>query len=113
MPHYLTSFVGRSAELSALRSLVPQSRMVSLTGAGGSGKTRLAAELGQACLQLWPGGVWWGDLAPVDNGLQVAEAVVTALNLPGKGPALEVAILWLAGRGAILVIDTCRPLVSP
>ncbi len=112
MPHYLTTFVGRSAELSALRSLLPQSRMVTLTGAGGSGKTRLAAELGQACLQLWPGGVWWVDLAPVDNGLQVAEAVVTALKLPGQGPALEVAILWLAGRRAILVLDNCEHLVA-
>jgi len=112
MPHYLTTFVGRSAELSALRSLLAQSRMVTLTGAGGSGKTRLAAELGQACLHLWSGGVWWVDLAPVDDARQVAEAVVTALKLPGQGPALEVAILWLAARKTILVLDNCEHLVA-
>jgi predicted ATPase len=79
MPRYLTTFVGRGAELSALKSLIPTARMVTLTGTGGSGKTRLAAELGQACIGLWPGGVWWVELAPVEDPLQVPGIVAAAL----------------------------------
>jgi predicted ATPase/class 3 adenylate cyclase len=112
MPQYLTSFIGRRAELAGLRSLLPQSRMVTLTGAGGSGKSRLAAELGRASLHAWPGGVWWADLSPVDDPLQVPGAVVAALQLPGRGPAREVVTAWLAARRAVLILDNCEHLVA-
>ncbi len=112
MPKYLTTFVGRNAELSALRSLLPRSRMVTLTGAGGSGKTRLAAELGKLCLRLSPGGVWWVDLAPVNQDDQVSEAVLASLELPGQGPAPEVVTAWLAARRAVLVLDNCEQVVA-
>jgi predicted ATPase/class 3 adenylate cyclase/DNA-binding CsgD family transcriptional regulator len=112
MPNYLTNFVGRAVELTALQSVLSTSRMVTLTGAGGSGKTRLAAELGRACLDLWPGGVWWVELAPVSDPRQVPGAVVTALELPGRGPALNVAVSWLAPRRAVLILDNCEHLVA-
>jgi predicted ATPase/class 3 adenylate cyclase/DNA-binding CsgD family transcriptional regulator len=112
VPHYVTTFVGRSAELSALKSSLARSRIVTLTGAGGSGKTRLAAELGRAYLRLRPGGVWWVELAPIDDPLQVPGAVVTALQLPGQGPAQEIVTAWLAARRAVLVLDNCEHLVT-
>src|SRR5260370_18699657 len=112
MPRSVTSFVGRGAELSALRSSLSRSRMVTLTGAGGSGKTRLAEELGRACLPLWPGGVWWVDLAPVHDAGQVPGAAVAALQLPGRGPAQEVVTAWLSARKAILVLDNCEHLAA-
>jgi predicted ATPase/class 3 adenylate cyclase/DNA-binding CsgD family transcriptional regulator len=112
LPRYLDTFVGRSAELAALKSSLAKSRLVTLTGAGGSGKTRLAAELGRACLGDWPGGVWWVDLAPVDDPRQMPGAVVGALRLPGQGPAQEVVNAWLAGRKAVLVLDNCEHLVA-
>ena len=112
MPHYLTNFVGRAADLTALKSVLAQSRLVTLTGAGGSGKTRLAAELGRACLELWPGGVWWVELAPVTDSRQVPAAVVTALELPGRGAALDVITAWLAARRAVLVLDNCEHLIA-
>jgi len=112
MPKYLDTFVGRRDDLSALRSWLAKWRMVTLTGAGGSGKTRLAAELGKACLRDWQGAVWWTDLAPVDNPLQVPGAVAAAIRIPGQGSPQEVVVAWLAARRAILVLDNCEHLVA-
>ena len=112
MPHYLTSFVGREAELSALKSLLANSRLVTLTGAGGSGKTRLAVELGWSCLQTWPDGVWWVDLTSVNDPGLVPGAAVATLQLPGRGPALDVVVAWFVRRRALLVLDNCEHLVT-
>ncbi|HVC78201.1 MAG TPA: LuxR C-terminal-related transcriptional regulator [Candidatus Micrarchaeaceae archaeon] len=112
MPHYLTAFVGRDGDLSALKPLLAKSRMVTLTGPGGSGKTRLAVELGWACLDVWPGGVWVVDLAHISEASQVGGAAVAALKLPGRGPALDVVTAWLATRRAILILDDCEHLVA-
>jgi predicted ATPase/class 3 adenylate cyclase/DNA-binding CsgD family transcriptional regulator len=112
IPRYLTNFVGRDVELASLRSLLLESRLLTLTGAGGSGKTRLAAELGRAFVDLWPGGVWWVELASVSDPLQVPAAVVAALELPGRGPAMNVATAWLAPRRALLILDSCEHLVG-
>ena len=87
LPHHLTSFVGREAELRSLKELLGRSRMVTLTGTGGAGKSRLAAELARANANLWPDGVWWIELSDTDD---VSRAVVTALELPGLGPAQDV-----------------------
>jgi predicted ATPase/DNA-binding CsgD family transcriptional regulator len=112
LPRYLTSFVGRSGELTALKSLLQRSRMVTLLGPGGAGKSRLAAELAQTFPDLWPGGAWWVSLAPVDDPRRVPGAVVAALELPGRRPAKDVAIAWLSARRALLVIDNCEHLVA-
>ncbi len=112
IPRYLTTFVGRSAELSALESMLATSQLVTLIGAGGSGKTRLAAELGRACLGLWPGGVCWVELASVDDPLQVPGVVATALQLPGRGQMKDVVGALLAARRAVLFLDSCEHLIA-
>src|SRR4030088_1929403 len=73
LPHHLTSFVGREAELRSLKELLGKARMVTLTGTGGAGKSRLAAQVAKANPNLWPDGVWWIELAATDD---VAGAVV-------------------------------------
>lgn len=112
LPHYLTSFVGRKSELAALKRLLARNRMVTLVGPGGAGKSRLAAEVGRATLGLWPDGAWWVDLAFLGDHHQVAGAVASALELPGRGPAQDVVIAWLAPRRALLVLDNCEHLVT-
>jgi predicted ATPase/DNA-binding CsgD family transcriptional regulator len=109
LPRHLTSFVGREAELRSLKGLIRTSRMVTLTGTGGAGKSRLAAELASATLELWPDGVWWIELAPVND---VAGAVVATLELPGRGTARDVVTSWLATRRAALVLDNCEQLAA-
>src|SRR5450759_1098658 len=109
LPHHLTSFVGREAELRSLKGLLATSRMVTLTGTGGSGKSRLAAEVARANVNLWPDGVWWIELSGTDD---VSGAVVAILELPGRGSAQDVVASWLAARKALLVLDNCEHLVA-
>ena len=109
LPHLLTSFVGREAELRSLKELLGRSRMVTLTGTGGSGKTRLAAEVAKANASLWPDGVWWIELSGTDD---VSGAVVATLELPGRGSAQDVIASWLAARKALFVLDNCEHLVA-
>jgi predicted ATPase/DNA-binding CsgD family transcriptional regulator len=109
LPHYLTSFIGRAAELRSLRSLLTEARLVTILGTGGAGKSRLAAELAKATLDSWPDGAWWVELAAADD---VAGAIMATLELPGRGPADSVVTSWLAARRALLVLDNCEQLVG-
>lgn len=109
LPHHLTSFVGREADLRSLKGLLSTSRLVTLTGTGGAGKSRLAAEVAKANPNLWPDGVWWIELAATDD---VSGSVVASLELPGQGPAQDVVASWLAARKALLVLDNCEHLVA-
>jgi ATP/maltotriose-dependent transcriptional regulator MalT len=72
LPRPLTSFVGRGNELSRLKSLLTRSRLVTLIGPAGSGKSRLATELGRASHELWPWAICWVDLSPVQDPRLVA-----------------------------------------
>src|ERR1700687_3394799 len=108
LPHHLTSFVGREAELRSLKELLGKARMVTLTGTGGAGKSRLATEVARPNPNLWPDGIWWIELAATDD---VSGAVVATLQLPGRGPAQDVIDSWLAARKALLVLDNCETLV--
>jgi predicted ATPase len=109
LPHHLTSFVGREADLRSLKALLSTARLVTLTGTGGAGKSRLAAEVAKANPTLWPDGAWWIELAAADD---VPGAVVATLELPGRGPAQDVVSSWLAARKALLVLDNCEHLVA-
>ena len=108
-PQHLTSFVGRDAELRALKALLSDSRLVTITGTGGAGKTRLAAELTRSGLERWPDGVWWIDLAGADD---VTGTVIATAELPGRGRPIDVVTSWLAARQALLVLDNCEHLIA-
>ncbi|MEU4174213.1 BTAD domain-containing putative transcriptional regulator [Streptomyces sp. NPDC026589] len=76
----LTSFVGRDSDIAALRDDLARSRLVTLLGPGGAGKTRLSQETAEAAAASWPDGVWLAELAPVDDPDSVPEAVLSALG---------------------------------
>jgi non-specific serine/threonine protein kinase len=109
LPLHLTSFVGREADLRALKSVLRSARLVTLTGTGGAGKSRLAVEAARASRDIWPDGAWWIALA---DATDVAPAVVASLELPGRGSPREVLASWLASRRALLVLDNCEHLIG-
>ena len=109
LPRQLTSFVNREADLKALKALLRSSRMITLVGTGGAGKSRLAVEVARATHETWPDGVCWVELAPASD---VAGAVVAILELPGHGAPLRVVASWLASRRVLLILDNCEHLVA-
>jgi predicted ATPase/DNA-binding CsgD family transcriptional regulator len=109
LPRFLTTFVGRQNDIRSLQSLLGAERMVTITGTGGAGKTRLAIEVANASASSWPGGVWLIELAAAGD---VAPWIVTTLELPGRGSALTTVASWLAAKRALLVLDNCEHLLA-
>jgi len=115
MPHHRTSFVGRADELRRLTADVRASRLVSILGPGGSGKTRLAAEVAPRLLDAFPDGVHWIDLAAVRDGAFVPGMVASSLGLddrPGADTAGAIACA-LSDWTALLIFDNCEHVLAP
>lgn len=110
----VTSFVGRETELDTARHLLADSRLLTLTGAGGIGKTRLALELGAAVSSQFPEGVWVVELGGLRADDDVAEAVVATLGLAtatSTQDALTQLYEALADARLLLVLDNCEHLL--
>ena len=111
----ITTFVGRSAEITELSETLATKRLVTLLGPAGSGKTRLATELGRAVLDRFPtDGVWFVDLAPVGSPDRVANAIanVLAVGQFTDRPTLEVIVDYLRGKTLMLILDNCEHVVG-
>jgi predicted ATPase/DNA-binding SARP family transcriptional activator len=115
LPEVATSFIGRARELRDLTASLDRSRLVTITGPGGAGKTRLALELARrrAGTPLHPDGVWVVDLAAVTGQELVASAVATALDLqlPGRRPPASALVAQMADQHLLLVLDNCEHLL--
>jgi class 3 adenylate cyclase len=107
LPGLLSTFIGRSAELAAVRKLLTESRLVTLTGAGGCGKTRLALHAAADQLDHAPDGVWLTELAALTDGAAIPAAMSSALGLPSRDQASLLAAL--REQDALLVLDNCAP----
>jgi predicted ATPase/class 3 adenylate cyclase len=116
LPAPRTSFVGRAAELQELEKLVGGRRLVTVTGPGGSGKTRLAVEVGRAMLGDFPDGVWFVDLSPIFDGELVAAtaagAVVGVDSAADRRSPLERLTAALGGWRSLVVIDNCEQVLD-
>ena len=112
LPTMSTSFVGRHRELAELGRLLERTRLLTLTGPGGAGKTRLAVEIahGQVASARWADGVWLVELAGVTQGDGVPSAVGGALELPleGNRPWIAALVDQLASRAILLILDNCE-----
>jgi predicted ATPase/DNA-binding SARP family transcriptional activator len=110
LPSRLTSFVGRARELREVADLLEIDRLVTLTGPGGVGKTRLALEVAGRQRSRFPGGAWWVDLAPVTEPDLVVDHLAGALGVaPAPGTRLVEAVARaLTRRRALLLLDNCE-----
>jgi DNA-binding SARP family transcriptional activator len=113
LPTPLTTLIGRERELVDVERLLARARLLTLTGAGGSGKTRLALEAARRARPAYADGVWFVDLAVVGESLLVPDAVSEALELDSAAaPSREQALVdQLRGRSLLVVLDNCEHLL--
>ncbi len=114
LPTALSPFVGRETELAEVRRLVLETRLLTLTGAGGSGKTRLALQVAAELLDGSGEGVWFVEFAPISDSSQIATAVLEALQLrPEAGLSSHDSLLHtLRDQNTLLVLDNCEHIID-
>ena len=110
LPAPLTSFVGREPELAEVAALLRAHRLVTLTGVGGTGKTRLANEVGRRQSDAWADGVWMADLTGVASGDLVPGAVAAAIGASERNA--DVLVEHARGRELLLLLDNCEHVVE-
>jgi predicted ATPase/DNA-binding SARP family transcriptional activator len=127
LPGQLTSFVGRQQEMADLTGLLAEHRLVTLTGAAGCGKTRLAVQLGAERLRDYADGVWLVDLAPLGDPDLLVQAVATTLavrdtpatvvsaaaGMPAGRSLIDLVVDHLRTRSILVVLDNCEHLLEP
>jgi len=114
LPLQLTTFVGRGNELAELQRLIGVKRLVTLTGVGGAGKTRLALEVADRALHAYPDGAWLVDLSQIKDGYPVARVFgsTLAVHESPRQPIAETVLKHLHGRHVLLVVDNCEHVIS-
>lgn len=117
LPIQLTRFIGREREMAEVKRLLETTRLLTLTGSGGAGKTRLALEVGAAralaLVRGFAGGVWLAEFAPISDPPLAADALAAAIGLhPANRPALAVLTDYLRERELLLILDNCEHLIQ-
>jgi predicted ATPase/class 3 adenylate cyclase len=114
LPVQLTSFVGREKEIAAAKQLIASTRLLTLTGPGGTGKTRLALQIAAEVLPDFPDGAWLVELAPLGDPAYVLPAVAAVFRLrelPGR-PLSTLVTDYLRGKTLLLLLDNCEHLIE-
>ena len=114
LPVEVTPFVGRSAEVAHVEELLGRARLVTLTGPGGTGKTRLALRTAAELAPTRAAGAWLVELAPLSEGSSIDQAVATVFGVRSEAdrPLLASLVDALRGRHALLILDNCEHLLS-
>lgn len=114
LPLQVTSFIGREREIAAVCGLLKEHRLVTLTGSGGVGKTRLALEVAAQTLADYPAGVWYVELAPLSDPDLVTQTVAYSLGLREQAgvPILDTLTFFLGTRQVLLLLDNCEHLIK-
>jgi predicted ATPase/DNA-binding XRE family transcriptional regulator/Tfp pilus assembly protein PilF len=114
LPHPISSFIGREREIGEVKNMMKLSRLVTLTGAGGCGKTRLAIEAARQITDLFSDGAWFVAFAPVSDSTLVYQTIASALKVredPGR-PLIDTLCAYLHSKHLLLVFDNCEHLVG-
>jgi predicted ATPase/DNA-binding SARP family transcriptional activator len=112
VPAALSPLVGRERELEETLQLLSGTRCLTLTGAAGSGKTRLAQELASRLQGQYEGGVWWVELVALSNAQMILPAIAQTLGVHGTSEPLKSVLERLQGSKALLVLDNCEHLIE-
>ncbi len=114
LPTQLTSFVGREKEMLEVTQMLKQSRLLTLTGSGGTGKTRLSLQVASGILEQFKDGVWFIELAPVSEPALVPSTVANVLRLrvEDSRPLIDVVMDWLSDKEALFILDNCEHLID-
>jgi predicted ATPase/class 3 adenylate cyclase len=114
LPRQLTTFVGRQADIGEAKRALSSTPLLTLTGPGGVGKTRLAIEIAGELIDEFEDGIWFVDLGPLKDPEFVVPAIASAVGVmhaPGQ-PILETVTEYLRGRRVLLVLDNCEHLLD-
>ena len=114
LPQQVTSFIGRERELAEVKGLLDRTRLLTLVGAGGIGKTRLSLQAAADAMDEFPDGVWFVELAPLTDAQRLPQAVATVLGVKEEAgrPVIEALLKHLKDRQLLLVLDNCEHIVQ-
>jgi len=114
LPAQASSFIGRDAELSKVQAMIASSRLVTLTGSGGAGKTRLGLQLAAGLVDGSGDGVWFADLAPLQDPDLVAVTVANVLGIRGEPgrPLLDTLVDGIGRRRLLVLLDNCEHVID-
>ncbi|MFI5803048.1 ATP-binding protein [Streptomyces sp. NPDC051561] len=115
IPEETTSFIGRQAELARVDEALTAHRLVTLTGPGGVGKSRLALRAARNARLRYPDGVWWADIAPLHDDQLLVATVSDAVDLADHSVRMPAEALceWLQHKRLLIVLDSCERLAAP
>jgi predicted ATPase/DNA-binding SARP family transcriptional activator len=114
LPVQLTSFIGRAHELAELKRLLSSNHLLTLTGPGGTGKTRLALQLAAEVLETFAAGVWLVELAPLADPTLVTPTIAVTLGMreqPGR-PILDALLDYIRPKTLFLILDNCEHVIE-
>ncbi len=114
LPLQLTSFIGREREIAEIKRLLSTTRLLTLTGAGGAGKTRLALQVAEELIEQYAEGVWFVDLAPLSDPALIPQAIAAVFDLheSADSPVISILTNYLKAKNLLLVLDNCEHLIA-